>query len=462
MATQEELQLTKRKLELELELAKAQESEAVQPDTSETPVSEPDLTGFQGFLKATVPSLYINPKEKPTTEQEAQYLSNPYANTGIGTLSSIGNGRYYADLTQAAVANAGDIIETRFKSASTAEGPGDSVQVISLDLTTMIAQTGDSFSRLGAPVGASISVDIAGVQSDTNDIQTRLPAALTAGGNMKSDALAISGDTVAADNAESFFDGTGYAGTNNVIPVVTLVNGLAANSVNASAVAADAVTEIQAGLATSAGQATIIAGLVAINADTDDIQTRLPATLDSGLMRSQVKGMDANTVNASAVAADAVAEIQAGLATSAALATAQADITTIKSVTNNLPNSGGLTTIQSDLDDIQARLPAALVGGKMDSSVGAIAVGVDLSATMKASVNAEVVDVITVDPIAELPGITAANAPLSKQIQLLHMAIRNKNTTSTTNNKIHNSGGTPIATAIVGDTGFVFTKDEFT
>lgn len=33
----------------------------------------------------------------------------------------------------------------------------------------------------------------------------------------------ISGDSVAADNAESFFDGTGYAGTNNVIPSVTTV-----------------------------------------------------------------------------------------------------------------------------------------------------------------------------------------------------------------------------------------------
>lgn len=33
----------------------------------------------------------------------------------------------------------------------------------------------------------------------------------------------ISGDSTAADNAESFFDGTGYAGTNNVIPTVTSV-----------------------------------------------------------------------------------------------------------------------------------------------------------------------------------------------------------------------------------------------
>lgn len=35
----------------------------------------------------------------------------------------------------------------------------------------------------------------------------------------------ISGDSTAADNAESFFDGTGYAGTNNIIPSVTTVTG---------------------------------------------------------------------------------------------------------------------------------------------------------------------------------------------------------------------------------------------
>lgn len=40
-------------------------------------------------------------------------------------------------------------------------------------------------------------------------------------GVIDSNAVQISGDSVAADNAESFFDGTGYAGTNNVIPTVT-------------------------------------------------------------------------------------------------------------------------------------------------------------------------------------------------------------------------------------------------
>lgn len=42
-------------------------------------------------------------------------------------------------------------------------------------------QTGDNFARLGAPVGASVSADIAAIQSDTDDIQLRIPSALTSG-----------------------------------------------------------------------------------------------------------------------------------------------------------------------------------------------------------------------------------------------------------------------------------------
>ena len=43
----------------------------------------------------------------------------------------------------------------------------------------------------------------------------------------------VSGDAAAADNAEAFFDGTGYAGTNNVIPTVTTVtNGVTVTTNN--------------------------------------------------------------------------------------------------------------------------------------------------------------------------------------------------------------------------------------
>lgn len=89
--------------------------------------------------------------------------------------------------------------------------------------------------------GATTTVNLSGttvktatdVETDTQDIQSRLPSALTGAGNMKADAVALSGDSTAADNAESFFDGTGYAGTNNVIPTVTTVtNAVTAGTVN--------------------------------------------------------------------------------------------------------------------------------------------------------------------------------------------------------------------------------------
>ncbi len=106
----------------------------------------------------------------------------------------------------------------------------------------------------------------------------------------------ISGDSVAADNAEAFFDGTGYAGTGNVIPTVTTLTNLPtipANWLTAAGLAADAVTEIQSGLATatnvSDAQTAIITQVDAnetkidsIQSDTNDIQTRLPAALESG------------------------------------------------------------------------------------------------------------------------------------------------------------------------------------
>ena len=87
-------------------------------------------------------------------------------------------------------------------------------------------QSGDAYARLGAPNGASVSADVASIKTDTGTtIPGRLPTALTAGGHIKADTLAISGDTGAADNAEAFFDGTGYTGSNNILGFVGEVLG---------------------------------------------------------------------------------------------------------------------------------------------------------------------------------------------------------------------------------------------
>ena len=62
-------------------------------------------------------------------------------------------------------------------------------------------QSGDAFARLGAPAGASVSADVAAVKVDTaailvdtgTTLDGRIPAALTADGNIKADTLRVGG-----------------------------------------------------------------------------------------------------------------------------------------------------------------------------------------------------------------------------------------------------------------------------
>jgi len=55
-----------------------------------------------------------------------------FADAGIGVLVAVGNGRYYAELTDAAVESEA-VIESRYKSAETAEAVGTTAQVVGFD-----------------------------------------------------------------------------------------------------------------------------------------------------------------------------------------------------------------------------------------------------------------------------------------------------------------------------------------
>lgn len=113
---------------------------------------------------------------------------------------------------------------------------------VTVQVYTSFPQTGDNFARLGAPVGASISADIAGVQSDTDNIQTRLPAALVSG-RMDASVGAMAAGVVTAA-------------------------AIATDAIDADALAADAVAEIQSGLSTldAAGVRSAV-GLASANLD---------------------------------------------------------------------------------------------------------------------------------------------------------------------------------------------------
>jgi hypothetical protein len=103
----------------------------------------------------------------------------------------------------------------------------------------------------------------------------------------------ISGDGTAADNAESFFDGTGYAGTNNVIPTVTTLTGHTAQT-------GDCYARLgaPAGASVSADVAAVKAETATIVADTAELQGdwanggRLDLILDARASQASVDTID--------------------------------------------------------------------------------------------------------------------------------------------------------------------------
>lgn len=92
-------------------------------------------------------------------------------------------------------------------------------------------------------ISAAVS-SVTGTMSHTFQIEAEVDANTVSATNVSSNVVQISGDGTAADNAESFFDGTGYAGTNNVIPTVTAItNGvtLADDAITSAKIADDAI-----------------------------------------------------------------------------------------------------------------------------------------------------------------------------------------------------------------------------
>ena len=98
-------------------------------------------------------------------------------------------------------------------------------------------------SRLGTPTNADLATDIAAIQTDTNDIQTRLPSGLNSG-NITAHVVSIANNAITAAS-------------------------IATNAIDADALAADAVTEIGTGISVSAPTV-------------DDIDTKLTAMHGSG------------------------------------------------------------------------------------------------------------------------------------------------------------------------------------
>lgn len=145
-------------------------------------------------------------------------VGGAWANT-TATLTAVGNGHYSVELTAAELDTLG-YFAIRYKSAATAEFNMDG-QVIAANLydaadfglstlTTLlsrlvgtiaagthVAQTGDSFARLGAPAGASVSADVLVIDNLVDDLESRLgtPSNLGSGATVAANLADIEGQT---------------------------------------------------------------------------------------------------------------------------------------------------------------------------------------------------------------------------------------------------------------------------
>ena len=91
------------------------------------------------------------------------------------------------------------------------------------------------FTILPAMVYDSLIAGTDVLQADMTQILGTAVSTPATAGLLDVNAIQISGDATAANNAEAFFDGTGYAGTNNVIPTVTTLTGHTAQTGDAFA-----------------------------------------------------------------------------------------------------------------------------------------------------------------------------------------------------------------------------------
>ena len=93
----------------------------------------------------------------------------------------------------------------------------------------------------------------------------------------------ISGDSTAADNAEAFFDGTGYAGTGNTIPAVTTVTNLT-NAPTSGDLTATMKASVTAAVPTAAAVAAAVEAAILDEGDATALLAAIAAKVEDFIL----------------------------------------------------------------------------------------------------------------------------------------------------------------------------------
>lgn len=195
-------------------------------------------------------------------------------------------------------------------------------------------------------------------------------------------------------------------------------------------------TGAPAGASVSADIAAIKSETAAIVADTNELQTDdIPGTLATiaAYLDTEV----------AAILEDTGTTLPATLSTIASYI--DTEIAAIKAVTDNLPDSGALTS-----------LAAAAELAKVPKSDGTTS----WNATALAAINAQLLDVLSTDTFAEPSGVPAATTTLATKIGYLYMALRNQVDVTATKKTFYDDGGAGEWSKTLSDNGTTYSEAE--
>ena len=217
-----------------------------------------------------------------------------------------------------------------------------------------------------ATVAGYVDTEVAAIKAVTDKLDATL--------ELSSDGQIFT--AAALQNAPTSSGGLDAAGVRAAIGLAsanldTQLADLPTNAELATALASadDAVLAV---LGTPAG-ASLAADVAAVQADTNDIQSRLPAALVSGRMDSSVGAMANNVMTAAAAAADLTTELQAGLATASALSTLDGKVDVIDGVVDAiLVDTAEIGVAGAGLTALASAASLATVAGYVDTEVAAI------------------------------------------------------------------------------------------
>lgn len=113
--------------------------------------------------------------------------------------------------------------------------------------------------------------------------------------------------------------------------------------------------------------------------------------------------------------------------------------------------------IMADTNDIQTRLPAALVSGRIDSSVGAMAASVVTAAALAADAVDEILDDLVGEPTQTIP---PADATVRQALRYIYSVFRNRLDATSSQKSFYNDAGTLAWKKALTDDGATYSEAE--